>query len=110
VGTARTGVGVARSSCGLTQRASGRALLTPVTAVDPRPTSTTSCPRCANWRVHPKAQQEALAGVLDHVGWVRQVLVNKRTDHVVDGHLRVDLARARGEGSIPVTVRRPLDR
>jgi hypothetical protein len=55
-----------------------------------------------NWRVHPKAQQEALAGVLDQVGWVGQVLVNQRTGHVVDGHLRVALAISRGESSVPV--------
>ena len=28
----------------------------------------------ANWRIHPKAQQDALAGALDQVGWVKQVL------------------------------------
>ena len=50
----------------------------------------------ANYRVHPKAQQEAWAGVLDQVGWVQNVLVNQRTDHVVDGHLRVALAISRG--------------
>jgi hypothetical protein len=55
-----------------------------------------------DWRVHPKAQQEALAGVLDEVGWVQNVLVNQRTGHVVDGHLRVALAISRGEPSIPV--------
>jgi hypothetical protein len=27
----------------------------------------------ANWRIHPKAQQDALAGVLDQGGWVQQV-------------------------------------
>jgi hypothetical protein len=26
----------------------------------------------ANWRIHPKAQQDALAGALDAVGWVRR--------------------------------------
>ncbi len=56
----------------------------------------------ANFRVHPKAQQEALAGVLDQVGWVQNVLVNQRTGHVVDGHLRVALAISRGEPSVPV--------
>ena len=25
----------------------------------------------ANWRIHPKAQQDALAGALDQVGWVQ---------------------------------------
>ncbi len=45
----------------------------------------------ANWRLHPKAQQAALASILVQVGWVLQVLVNRRTGHVVDGHLRVAL-------------------
>jgi hypothetical protein len=56
----------------------------------------------ANWRIHPKAQQDALAGALDAVGWVQQVLVNRRTGFVVDGHARVALALSRGEPSVPV--------
>lgn len=56
-----------------------------------------------NWRIHPKAQQEALAGVLDRVGWVGGVLVNRRTGFLVDGHLRVELALSRGEASVPVS-------
>jgi len=56
----------------------------------------------ANWRIHPKAQQDALAGALDQVGWVQQVMVNQRTGFVVDGHARVALAITRGEPSVPV--------
>ncbi len=56
-----------------------------------------------NWRVHPKEQQQALAGALAEVGWVAQVLVNRTTGHLVDGHLRVELAIDRGEPTIPVT-------
>ena len=55
-----------------------------------------------NWRGHPPAQRNALAGLLDQVGWVQDVVVNKRTGRLVDGHLRVDLARARGEATVPV--------
>jgi len=55
-----------------------------------------------NWRIHPKAQQDALAGALDEVGWVQEVIVNRRTGHLVDGHLRVTLALRRDEPSIPV--------
>jgi DNA modification methylase len=55
-----------------------------------------------NWRIHPKAQQEALAGVLSEVGWVQDVIVNQRTGHVVDGHARVELAISRGEAKVPV--------
>ena len=56
----------------------------------------------ANWRLHPKEQQAALAGALAQVGWVAQVLVNRTTGHVVDGHLRVELAISRGEPTVPV--------
>jgi DNA modification methylase len=56
----------------------------------------------ANWRIHPKAQQDALAGALDQVGWVQQVLVNQRSGFVVDGHARVALAMTRGETTVPV--------
>ncbi len=55
-----------------------------------------------NWRVHPKAQQDALAAVLDQVGWVQDVIVNQRTGHVVDGHARIALAISKQEPSIPV--------
>src|SRR4030042_2059253 len=55
-----------------------------------------------NWRIHPKGQQDALAGVLNEVGWVQDVIVNQQTGHVVDGHLRVSLAISRQEPSIPV--------
>jgi DNA modification methylase len=57
----------------------------------------------ANWRVHPGEQQRALGGALSELGWVAAVMVNRRTGHLVDGHLRVELALARGEGAVPVT-------
>jgi DNA modification methylase len=55
-----------------------------------------------NWRIHPKAQQQALSAVLAEVGWVQQVIVNQRSGYVVDGHLRVALAISREEPVIPV--------
>lgn len=45
-----------------------------------------------NWRIHPKFQQEALRGVINDIGFIKSVTVNKRTGRVVDGHLRVTLA------------------
>jgi hypothetical protein len=57
----------------------------------------------ANWRLHPNEQARALGGALGEVGWVAQVLVNRQTGHLVDGHLRVELALARGERSVPVS-------
>lgn len=57
-----------------------------------------------NWRIHPKHQQDALKGILNEIGWVQRVIVNKRTGYVLDGHLRVALAmREKGdEVEIPV--------
>ena len=60
-------------------------------------------PNPRNWRTHPKEQQRALAGALGEVGWVGEVLVNRTTGHVVDGHLRIELALARNESAVPVT-------
>ncbi len=60
-------------------------------------------PNPANWRTHPHEQQRALSGAMSEVGWVAQVLVNQTTGHVVDGHLRVELAINRNEPTVPVT-------
>lgn len=56
----------------------------------------------ANWRIHPKAQQDALEGVLSEVGWVQDVIVNRTTGHLVDGHLRCQVAARNGEKTVPV--------
>jgi DNA modification methylase len=55
-----------------------------------------------NWRTHPAAQRDALRGSLGTVGWVQQVMVNKRTGNVVDGHARVEEAISRHEATVPV--------
>ena len=55
-----------------------------------------------NWRIHPKYQQDVLKGVLDEVGWVQNVIVNRITGHIVDGHLRVQLALRENQTEIPV--------
>ena len=55
-----------------------------------------------NWRIHPLSQQDALKGVLEEVGWVQQVIVNKRTGNLIDGHLRCQLAAREGAQTIPV--------
>lgn len=67
--------------------------------VDPR----TLIPHPENWRRHPAIQQRALAGALEEVGLVAGVTVNQTTGRLLDGHLRVELALARGEASVPVT-------
>lgn len=55
-----------------------------------------------NFRSHPAYQQKALTAVLDTVGFVQDVIVNKRSGHLIDGHLRVELALSRGETTVPV--------
>jgi hypothetical protein len=55
-----------------------------------------------NWRLHSASQRTALAGILDEVGWVQRVILNRTTGHLLDGHLRVDLALERHEESVPV--------
>lgn len=55
-----------------------------------------------NWRIHPEHQGAALETVLADVGWVGQVIVNRTTGHVVDGHLRVQRAIAAGQDEVPV--------
>jgi hypothetical protein len=56
----------------------------------------------ANWRTHPGPQRDALRGSLAEVGWVQQVMVNRRTGFVVDGHARVEEALTRNEPTVPV--------
>lgn len=55
-----------------------------------------------NARVHSRFQKDTLKGLLTQVGWVQSVIVNKRTQFVVDGHARVQVALANNEPMIPV--------
>jgi DNA modification methylase len=59
-------------------------------------------PHPDNWRVHGAIQTAALTSVLGEVGLVQSVIVNKTTGHLLDGHLRVELARAEGQPTVPV--------
>src|SRR5262245_17834222 len=55
-----------------------------------------------NWRSHSADQESAVEGLLEEVGWVNNVIVNRRTGRLIDGHLRVELAKRRKEAKIPV--------
>ncbi len=57
----------------------------------------------SNWRIHPFSQQNALSGVLKEVGLVQNVVANRTTGHLVDGHLRVMLAMRENQPVVPVT-------
>lgn len=67
-----------------------------------------------NWKVHPTFAQEALAGALDDVGIVQNIIINKRlgdewapgergVETLVDGHRRVMVGLRRGQRTWPVT-------
>ena len=55
-----------------------------------------------NPKRHPAAQQEALQGALNELGWIAPITVNRVTNHLIDGHARVGLALRNGEKEVPV--------
>lgn len=55
-----------------------------------------------NWRVHSMLQQGLMEKTLDTVGWLDEVMVNRVTGHMIDGHMRVLLAMRANEPLVPV--------
>ena len=56
-----------------------------------------------NFRIHGELQQKGVKGSLDEIGWIQQVIVNKQTGRIIDGHLLVKLALREGEETeVPV--------
>jgi len=61
-------------------------------------------PNPKNWRTHPKAQQDALRGILAEVGMADAVLARELEDGslmLIDGHLRAETA---ADATVPVLV------
>jgi hypothetical protein len=61
-------------------------------------------PNPKNWRTHPKAQQEALRGILAEVGYVDALLARECEDGslmLIDGHLR---AETTPDAEVPVLI------
>jgi len=56
-----------------------------------------------NFRAHNALQENALGGVLREVGIVQNVLVNRTTGHMIDGHLRTAMAISDGQEKLPIT-------
>src|ERR1035438_7565684 len=56
-----------------------------------------------NWRIHPKSQQDALKGALSRVGIVQNVIVNRRSGKMIDGHLRAQMAISENQPTVPIT-------
>lgn len=55
-----------------------------------------------NWRKHTGSQRDAIRGSLNTVGWVQQILVNRRSGFVIDGHARIEEAITKHEKTVPV--------
>ncbi len=60
-------------------------------------------PNPKNWRTHPKAQQEALQGILAEVGYADALLARETADglQIIDGHLRAEITP---DQEVPVLV------
>jgi len=61
-------------------------------------------PHPRNWRTHPKAQQDALRGLLAEIGYADALLARELPDgslELIDGHLR---AETTPEAEVPVLV------
>ena len=61
-------------------------------------------PNPKNWRTHPKAQQDALRGVLAEIGFAGACLARELPDGslmLIDGHLRVETV---ADAPVPVLV------
>ena len=55
-----------------------------------------------NFRKHGAAQVSALSGSMNDLGWIKSVMVSKRTGTIIDGHARVEEALRRKLPTIPV--------
>jgi hypothetical protein len=60
-------------------------------------------PNPANWRIHPEPQRAALSQSLDQVGWVKPLIFNATTGHLLDGHMRREDAIKR-KCLVPVVI------
>ncbi len=67
-----------------------------------------------NWRIHSMAQQEEMRGILETIGVIQNIIINKRTsdawpvgdrgvETMLDGHMRIALAMRHGQQTLPVT-------
>ena len=57
-----------------------------------------------NHRQHGNLQRTAFAELLDDIGWLSPLILNERTGHLIDGHMRRDEAIERNLDAVPVIV------
>lgn len=55
-----------------------------------------------NAKRHSAEQVAAARAMISSVGWLTEILVNKKTGRILDGHLRVEIAISIGEPTVPV--------
>lgn len=55
-----------------------------------------------NWRMHPVTQQRTMRDAMETIGVIDDIIVNKRTGHIIDGHGRKELAIANEEPTVGV--------
>lgn len=67
---------------------------------DPR----TLDPNPLNYRTHPARQRDAFSLALEDLGWIAPLVMNERTGHLLDGHLRREEAIEANIERVPVVV------
>lgn len=55
-----------------------------------------------NFRRHSSYQQSVMAAALGELGWLDEIIVNRRTQHTLNGHMRVEIALREGVATVPV--------
>ena len=55
-----------------------------------------------NWRVHSEYQRSVLNDAINEIGWIKPIIVSKKSGLILDGHLRVSVAKERREKTVPV--------
>lgn len=81
----------------MSERAPWKVSIVDQDEVDPR----TLVEHPLNPKIHTAEQDAVVKASLTELGWLRRVLWNRRTGHVLDGHERLKLAIAHGEATVP---------
>lgn len=55
-----------------------------------------------NHRIHSAMQQQGMTGVLESIGWIDRIKVNRRTGFVLNGHMRVAVSISNNQKAVPV--------
>ena len=56
-----------------------------------------------NFRTHANQQRRLMEAAIDELGHIGEIVVNKNSGRILNGHLRVELTIGRAEETVPVT-------